>query len=268
MPILFATTDKFTKIIKNTKKFAVASAFLLSLTLATACNNNTNENQISSESSLSSSDTIASSENNTSNDITSNSSENSSETSETSSEIVSSETIDTNPEIVTIPDTSVSTSNTTNGSADASGEVSDMTVSNPETSILFPSDDVIDNTNDIVSTAETLIGIPFADGGTSPETGFDNSGFIYYVLRQNGYINTPRMTSEQATMGTNIPAESLQAGDLVFFSNDGSSKADFGGIYAGGGQMIYCPMPGQTVKYVDITTDYWRSCFICAVSLN
>ncbi len=139
--------------------------------------------------------------------------------------------------------------------------------STSETDVTFPSDSM-DNTNIIVSTAETLIGINFAEGGTSPETGFDNSGFIYYVLRQNGYINCPRKTAEQSVMGVNIPAEELRPGDLVFFSNEGNEKADFGGIYTGGGQMIYCPMPGQAVKYVDITSDYWTSSFYCAVSLN
>ena len=48
----------------------------------------------------------------------------------------------------------------------------------PETTILPE-----DYENEIVKTAEGLIGIDFSEGGTSPGEGFDNSGFIYYVLR-------------------------------------------------------------------------------------
>lgn len=120
----------------------------------------------------------------------------------------------------------------------------------------------------IVQTAKTLIGIPFAVNGSSIEAGFDNSGFIYYVLRENGFINCPRLVIEQARMGTQIGYESLKKGDLAFFSTDNSGKADFGGIYIGGGEMIYCPMPGKTVCITEIRTEFWRNSFFNGVSLS
>ena len=126
----------------------------------------------------------------------------------------------------------------------------------------------IDETNGIVVTAEAMVGIPFTDGGATPTEGFDNSGFIYYVLRENGFINCPRQTSAQSTMGENIKMEEMKPGDLVFFSTDNSGKADFGGIYIGAGTMIYSPMPGQNVKTADITTAYWVGAFATAVSLS
>ena len=129
-------------------------------------------------------------------------------------------------------------------------------------------DSGIDRNNDIVQSAEALIGVPFADNGDDPSTGFDNSGFIYYVLRENGFINCPRLIKEQASMGTQIDYGSLKSGDLAFFSNDNSDTVDFGGIYIGDGQMIYCPMPGQTVKIADISTDYWQNAFVTGVSLS
>lgn len=129
-------------------------------------------------------------------------------------------------------------------------------------------DDPINTENGIVQTAEALIGIPFAENGTTPSEGFDNSGFIYYVLRENGFINCPRRTQEQAAMGTNIDYDRLKSGDLAFFSSNGSGSLDFGGIYIGEGQMIYSPMPGQTVKVADITSDYWKNSFVTGVSLS
>lgn len=120
----------------------------------------------------------------------------------------------------------------------------------------------------IIQTAEALIGIPFVMNGSSPETGFDNPGFIYYVLRENGFINCPRHTIEQASMGTHTDFDSLKKGDLVFFSTDNSGQADFGGIYIGDGQMIYCPYPEQTVQIVSISSDYWVNAFYVGVRLS
>ena len=128
--------------------------------------------------------------------------------------------------------------------------------------------DPINNENGIVQTAEALIGIPFAENGASPSEGFDNSGFIYYVLRENGFINCPRFISDQAAMGTHIGYDQLKSGDLAFFSAGDGGSLDFGGIYIGEGQMIYSPMPGQTVKMTDITSDYWKNSFVTGVSLS
>lgn len=119
--------------------------------------------------------------------------------------------------------------------------------------------------NKLTLTAESLIGIMFAEGGSSPDTGFDNSGFIYYVLKQNGYVNCPRGLSEQSVMGTKIEKmNELLSGDLVFFSENGTN-AQFGGIYKGDGIMISCPQPGQPVKETDITVNYYVNNFFTGV---
>ena len=126
---------------------------------------------------------------------------------------------------------------------------------------------VTDHSNEIVMTAEGLIGIEFAVNGDSPAEGFDNSGFIYYVLRENGYISCPRNISEQLEWGENTDYEGIKAGDVVYFSDEPGGDASFGGIYAGNGIMIYSPYPGETVKTADITAEYWKSRFVTALSL-
>jgi cell wall-associated NlpC family hydrolase len=119
--------------------------------------------------------------------------------------------------------------------------------------------------NQIVLTAQSLLGTPFADGGSSPAEGFDNSGFIHYVLRQNGYVNCPRGLQEQAVMGNEIGSISeLVSGDLVFFSDNGE-RATFGGIYIGDGIMISCRMPGEAVMEIDITVKYYLDSFFTGV---
>lgn len=113
---------------------------------------------------------------------------------------------------------------------------------------------------DIIALARSLIGTEFAEGGDNPEEGFDNSGFIYYVLRENGYITCPRGVSAQSEMGAALEYDQLKPGDLVFFSESGAF-AEFGGIYAGDGIMIACLMPGTQVKEVNITTSYYTAHF-------
>ncbi len=124
-----------------------------------------------------------------------------------------------------------------------------------------------DYANEIVRTAEALTGIPFNEGGSKPSEGFDNSGFIYYVLRENGYISFPRKIKEQIEWGPSEEFDEIRAGDILYFSDEPSGEASFGGIYAGDGMMIYCPYPGESVKTTDITSDYWQSRFVTAISL-
>ena len=152
--------------------------------------------------------------------------------------------------------------------SERSGEESSVPVSVPvdSTSENSGSQSPDDAGQQIAASASALIGVPFAENGSSPD-GFDNSGFIYYVLRENGYITCPRTTDAQSRMGARIERDSLKPGDLVFFGNDGSGEADFGGIYIGDGKMIACLMPGTSVREIDITNDYYTANFYGGISL-
>jgi cell wall-associated NlpC family hydrolase len=137
------------------------------------------------------------------------------------------------------------------------------------TTTTVPDDDEVKVTpfeeNQIVLTAQSLLGIEFTDGGSSPDEGFDNSGFIHYVLKQSGYTNSPRGLREQAVMGNEIGSISeLISGDLVFFSDNGE-RATFGGIYIGDGIMISCRMPGETVMEFNITIKYYLDSFFTGI---
>lgn len=130
---------------------------------------------------------------------------------------------------------------------------------------------ISDSREQIVTMTQALTGIDFVLGKASPEEGFDNSGLIYYVLRENGYINCPRGTSAQMEMGTKVGFDDIQPGDLVFFSDvdeESGESYDFGGIYVGGGKLVYSPYPGEKVKYADINSQYWKNSFNCAVSVS
>ena len=116
----------------------------------------------------------------------------------------------------------------------------------------------------IAASAEALLGIPFLFGGADP-SGFDNSGFIYYVMRQNGFISFPRLISEQVDWAPAAGYEELTRGSIAYFSSDTGGAPEFGGICVGGGVMIYSPAPGDFVKKADITDDYWKSRFVTGI---
>lgn len=111
----------------------------------------------------------------------------------------------------------------------------------------------------IVNEAKKYLGYRYVYGGASPSTGFDCSGFVYYVLKQFGY-SPYRTPVDQYKQGTYVTKANLQPGDIVFFAGTGSSNTiSHVGIYVGGGQMIHSPNSRSTVSYADITSGYWAN---------
>lgn len=120
----------------------------------------------------------------------------------------------------------------------------------------------------VADMARALVGTPFAENGATPD-GFDNSGFIYYVLRENGYITCPRTTEAQSVMGAKLSYyDEMKPGDLIFFGTDDGGEAAYGGIFVGKGKMIACLSTSMDVCEVDITTNYYTSRFFGAISLS
>lgn len=107
----------------------------------------------------------------------------------------------------------------------------------------------------IAEKAKQYLGTPYVYGGASP-SGFDCSGFVYYVLSTFGY-SPARTPSAQYEMGTYVDKSDLQPGDLVFFAGTNGSGITHSGIYVGDGQFIHAPNSRSTVSYSDLTTGYW-----------
>ena len=115
----------------------------------------------------------------------------------------------------------------------------------------------------IVNSAMKYLGVPYVWGGTSPK-GFDCSGLVQYVCRQNG-ISVNRVAADQRRNGVYVSRENLQPGDLVFFAKGG--YIHHVGIYVGNGNMIHAPQTGDVVKISSINTSYRRQTYAGAVRL-
>ena len=109
----------------------------------------------------------------------------------------------------------------------------------------------------IVTEAQKYLGTPYVYGGASP-SGFDCSGFVYYVLKQLGYAPS-RMIKDMYCMGSYVSKSDLEPGDIVFFANTYGSGLSHVGIYVGNGQFIHSPNSRSTVSYSDLTSGYWAN---------
>ena len=133
------------------------------------------------------------------------------------------------------------------------GNSSSTSTGNSSTSNSAPAINVTGS--QILKEAQKYLGTPYVFGGASP-SGFDCSGFVYYVLKQLGY-SPYRTPADQYKMGTSVSKGSLKAGDIVFFANTYASGISHVGIYAGNGQFIHSPNSRSTVSYSDLTSGYW-----------
>ena len=115
----------------------------------------------------------------------------------------------------------------------------------------------------IVAKAKQYLGVPYKWGGSDP-SGFDCSGFVYYVLRSQG-INVSRTQTAMYSEGTPVSKSNLQPGDVVFFQNTYKAGLSHVGIYVGGGQFIHAPSSGKVVSYANLYTDYYIAHYYGAV---
>ncbi len=115
----------------------------------------------------------------------------------------------------------------------------------------------------IVSFARQYLGYRYVYGGTTPSTGFDCSGFIYYIYKSCGY-SISRSLSAQASTGTAVSKFELQAGDIVFFNNTSSGALGHVGIYIGNGTMIHAANSKRGVVTDTINSGYYNTYYYTA----
>lgn len=103
---------------------------------------------------------------------------------------------------------------------------------------------VSDISDKIVKLAYSLVGRPYVYGGTTVN-GFDCSGFVQYLYRQNGY-SIGRSVKNQINNGYEVSYSDIRPGDILIWGYDRSSVTH-SAIYVGDGIMIHAANPSQGV---------------------
>ncbi|TAJ86612.1 MAG: peptidoglycan endopeptidase [Reyranella sp.] len=118
----------------------------------------------------------------------------------------------------------------------------------------------------LVSRAMNYLGTPYRYGGTSPKTGFDCSGFVYYLYGAVFGQRIPRMPHDMVREGTPVARSDLKRGDLVLFGHRGTFTHI--GIYAGNNQFVHATHSGSPVMVTNLDADYYRTRYMTAVRLS
>ncbi|OPH57905.1 hydrolase [Paenibacillus ferrarius] len=108
--------------------------------------------------------------------------------------------------------------------------------------------------NSILATGKQYMGVRYQFGAPKGSTrSFDCSSFTQYVYGKSG-VNLPRSSQAQSHVGTYVPRNQLQPGDLVFFY----SPIHHVGIYMGNGKILHTyGSPGVTIS--DLNSNWWSS---------
>jgi len=117
--------------------------------------------------------------------------------------------------------------------------------------------------NQIEWNAKKLLGIKYVWGATGPYT-YDCSGFTQKIYRDAG-ISIPRVSRDQAKVGTYVSYASLKKGDMVFFDTKKkrTGKVSHVGIYLGSGNFIHASSSAKKIVIYNFNQkDFYKKRFL------
>jgi cell wall-associated NlpC family hydrolase len=118
----------------------------------------------------------------------------------------------------------------------------------------------------LLGIAQAQLGARYTWGGTSPATGFDCSGFVYYVFSTYGH-SVDRLLPGQRAAGRPVRREELRPGDVVFFENTYTAGLSHNGIYVGDGKFIHAADESTGVVLTPLASAYWDQRYAGAVRI-
>ena len=118
----------------------------------------------------------------------------------------------------------------------------------------------------MITEAEKYLGYPYVWGGSNPNTSFDCSGYVSWVINHSGW-NVGRLGAQGlCNICTPVTGAQARPGDLIFFKGTYDTPGvSHVGIYVGNGMMIHC---GNPISYANVNTTYWKNHFYAYGRLN
>lgn len=116
---------------------------------------------------------------------------------------------------------------------------------------------------DVADAAREHIGVRYRSGGASPKSGFDCSGFVYWVFSKQG-VTVPRDSVRQSRAGQEVAKADLIPGDILIFRIANTPNGRHSAIYLGDGRFIHSPSAGSRVRIERLSDDYWRRHYMTA----
>lgn len=116
----------------------------------------------------------------------------------------------------------------------------------------------------ILSHGLSLVGTRYRYGGSSVKSGFDCSGFIGFLFKEELGMKLPRSSRDMINIDAPlVERDELEPGDLLFFSTNGRNRVSHAGIYMGDNQFIHSSSSRSGGVRVDSLDDrYWKRTFI------
>jgi len=110
-----------------------------------------------------------------------------------------------------------------------------------------------------------LVGTRYRYGGTTVAGGFDCSGFIGYLFRNEAGIHLPRSTRQMIRYDApRVDRDELRPGDIVFFSARRKGQVDHAGIYIGDNRFIHSASRRSGVRVDRLDKGYWAPRYLQA----
>ncbi len=132
----------------------------------------------------------------------------------------------------------------------------------------FLSHDHLHNMTEVaIHRMEVQLGKPYVWGGTTPDTGFDCSGLVFYAYNKVLTDKLPRTANQMYhyRRAIKVAGNDLRRGDLLFFHVHSHGEfADHMGVYLGHGQFIESPRTGESVRVSQLQDDFWQQHFLGA----
>jgi len=123
----------------------------------------------------------------------------------------------------------------------------------------------VEKITELRKSAYSFLGIRYRFGGET-RRGIDCSSFVQQVFRELS-VELPRTAREQYKVGTDVPPENLQKGDLIFFRTYARFPSHVG-IYLGDNKMIHASSGSRKVIISSMNTPYYRARYIGAKRID